>query len=494
MSSPNLVDANITPPVSERHAQLFIDGRWRDASSTFDVVDPATLEVIGTAADGDADDALDALAAACRAADGWASTSAEERGGLLRTAATRIRERADELAQLLTAENGKPLGEARGELLAAARMLDWSAEEGRRANGRVTPTAGAGPGFVLLAPVGPALAITPWNFPASMLIRKVGLALAAGAPLIVKPAEQTPLIATELIRIVHDAGLPDGVLQSITTSRPAEVANALLDDPRLRKVSFTGSTEVGLGLVRRTDTHLRRTSLEMGGHSPAVVFADADLEATATAVVQAKFSNAGQSCIAINRLYVHRSVHDALVELIAKRVRALTVGHGSGDGVTTGPLIDAPSLEKVERHVEDAIAQGAQVVVGGSRWSSDDARLAGSFFEPTVLTGATSSMVISQEETFGPVLPVFAFDEDEDAVEAANATEYGLAAYVFGADLSRLWRAVERLRFGIVGVNEPAPVRPELPFGGVKNSGQEREGGSEGLEAYLEPKAVAVRL
>ncbi|TCO54379.1 NAD-dependent succinate-semialdehyde dehydrogenase [Actinocrispum wychmicini] len=469
---------------------LLVDGEWRPGAAEFEVVDPATLEPVGRVTDGNAQDAMAALDAACAAFDSWRAVTAEERGGYLRRAAAEIRARVDALAALLTSENGKPLGEARGELLGSARMLEWSAEEARRAGGRVLPPGPNGPGMVLKAPVGPALAISPWNFPASMLVRKIGLALAAGSPLIVKPAEQTPLIATELVRILHETGLPAGVLQSITTSRPAEVAGALLADPRLRKVSFTGSTEVGLGLLRGTGAHLRRTSLELGGHSPAIVFADADLAAAAAGVVTAKFFNAGQSCIAINRLYVHRSVHDELLGLIDEKVAALRVGHGAAEGTSIGPLIDQAGLDKVERHVADAVAGGAVVRTGGRRWTD----LKGAFYEPTVLTGADDGMLISREETFGPVLPVYSFDTADEAVTRANATDYGLAAYLFGQELRTLWTAMDRLHFGVIGVNDPAPVRPELPFGGMRDSGQEREGGAEGIEAFLETKAIAIKL
>ncbi len=483
---------DVTPARSA--AQLLIDGQWRDTATTFDVLDPATLEVIGQAADAGSQDALAALDAATLAFDTWRSVTAEERAGYLRAAAAAIRADTESLAALLTSENGKPLGEARGEITGCARMLEWAAEEGRRADGRITPSGAGGPGLVMRSPVGPALAITPWNFPASMLMRKVGLALAAGCPVIAKPAEQTPLIGTELVRIVSESGLPAGVLQSITTSRPNEVVGALLTDTRLRKISFTGSTEVGLGLLRAPGHRLRRTSLEMGGHSPAIVFEDADLEAAAAGVSAAKFANAGQSCIAINRLYVHRSVYDEFLPLLLDKVAALRVGHGAADGTTVGPLIDFPSLDKVERHVADAVKRGATVMAGGQRWTPDSPELTGAFFEPTVLTGVDDTMLVTSEETFGPVLPIAVFESDADALERANATDYGLAAYIFGTDIGRIWRSLDRLDFGVIGVNEPFPVRPELPFGGMKNSGQEREGGSEGIDAYLESKAVSIRL
>ncbi|WP_033296246.1 NAD-dependent succinate-semialdehyde dehydrogenase [Amycolatopsis jejuensis] len=471
-------------------ATLLIDGRWVSAPATFDVVDPASRTVLGQAADAGPGQAQEALTSAAAAFRGWADTDPETRGGYLRAAAAEIRTRQGELATLLSRENGKPLAEANGELAGAARMLEWAAEEGRRAYGRVTPANAAGPGLVLRAPVGPVLAITPWNFPASMLLRKVGLALAAGCPVIAKPAEQTPLIATALLRIVQDTGLPAGVLQSLTTTRPGELVGELLADRRLRKVSFTGSTEVGLGLLRQTGDLLRRTSLEMGGHSPAIVFDDADLEAAAAGVVAGKFFNAGQSCTAVNRLYVHESIKDDLLALIEKKTAALRVGRGDAEGTNVGPLIDEAGLTKVENQVADAVGKGAQVLVGGHR--RDD--LPGHFFEPTVLVDVTPDMLISHEETFGPVLAVSAFATDDEAVELANSTDYGLAAYVFGNDLRRLWRTLDRLDFGVLGVNDPAPVRPELPFGGQKNSGQEREGGAEGIDAYTETKAVALRL
>ncbi|MFC6882263.1 MULTISPECIES: aldehyde dehydrogenase family protein [Actinomadura] len=480
-------------PEDPSTATLLIGGEWRTADATFEVVDPATLEPVARAADAGPREALAALDAACAAFPAWRDTAAEERATALGAAAARIRAGADSLAALMTAENGKPLAEARGEIMSSARMLDWAAEEGRRASGRVTPRAGGGPGLVLRAPVGPALAITPWNFPASMLVRKAGLALAAGCPVIVKPAEQTPLVGTELVRLIAD-GLPPGVLQSITTTRPKDVVDALLADRRLRKVSFTGSTDVGLGLLRSTADHLRRTSLEMGGHSPAIVLDDADLPAAAAGVAAAKFANAGQSCIAVNRLFVQRPVYDAFLPLLLERVAALRPGHGADEGTTLGPLIDFAGLDKVERHVADAVKRGASVAAGGRRWEPPRPGLAGAFYEPTVLTGADDTMLISTEETFGPVLPVYVFDEDGEAVERANATDYGLAAYVFGSGLARVWRTVDRLDFGVVAVNEPFPVRPELPFGGTKNSGQEREGGSEGIDAYLESKSVSMRL
>lgn len=487
----NLPD-DIVALLPEPGATLLIDGVWRRASSTFDVVDPATLGVIGQAADASAVDAREALASTLASYEGWRQEPAEARSARLRAAIAALRENAEALGRLMSIENGKPLHEARSEILRGAAMLEWGIEEGRRVYGRVVPSSANGRGLVIASPVGPALAITPWNFPASMLLRKIGLSLAAGSPVLAKPAEQTPLIAVAVTKILNEQ-LPPGVLNVVTTARPGEVVDAILEDPGLRKVTFTGSTEVGLALARKGGPVLRRVSLELGGHSPAIVFPDADLDAAADAIMAAKFPNAGQSCLAINRLFVHEKVIDALLPLLVDRVAALRVGRGIDEGVTTGPLIDFDGLAKVERHVQDAVDKGASLVAGGTRWQSDDPDLKGAFFEPTILTGVDQSMQIAHEETFGPVLPIYTYAEGEDVIARANATNYGLAAYVFGSDFNQLWDAIERLEFGVVGVNDPMPNRPELPHGGLKNSGQGREGGSEGIEDYIEAKAVAIK-
>lgn len=472
---------------------LLIDGEWRRSRELFDVRDPATLEVIGSAADGTVDEARAAGESAVAAFDGWRGLAAEERSARLRRGLDAIRERSESLARLLSLENGKPVREARGEILRGAAMLEWGIEEGRRVYGRVTPSSSGTRGVVLVSPVGPALVITPWNFPASMLMRKMGLSLSAGSPVIAKPAEQTPLIAVAIAKILNEF-LPAGVVNVVTTSRPGEVVDELMKNPRIRKVTFTGSTEVGLRLLRTPTSILKRVSLELGGHTPAIVFADADVEAAIDSIMMAKFSNAGQSCISINRLFVHSDVRDAVVAGLRARIGRLQIGHGFEEETSIGPLIDANGLEKVERHVADARARGAEVLIGGSRWHPDDDTLRGEFFEPTLLAGVDESMIISKEETFGPVLPVFEFTDDDDVIAQANNTTYGLSAYLFGTDFDVLWDAMERLEFGVIGVNEVMPNRPELPFGGFKNSGQGREGGSEGIEDYVETKAVAIRV
>lgn len=474
---------------------LLIDGEWQAAVNGFDVIDPATTELIGVAADATDDHAHQATAAAARAFAGWRDVDAETRGGYLRRAAAAFRENLPALADILSRENGKPIPQAEAEVLSSARMLEWAAEEGRRAYGRVTPAAAhGGPGFVLTAPVGPTFAISPWNYPMSMIVRKIGLALASGSTVIAKPAKKTPFTSEAAVRLIQDTGLPPGVLQHLTAARSGRLSAAVLADDRIRKVTFTGSTEVGHGLLRANERLARRFSLELGGHAPGIVFSDADLDVAADAIAQVKFVNAGQICIAINRLYVHRSVLEPLVDRLKTRAQALVIGHGVNPATTLGPLIDDDALRKVEEHVDDAVVRGATVVTGGRRWIPDRPELRGAFYEPTILTGVDESMIISREETFGPVLPIFVFDDDDDAIARANDSEFGLASYLFGRDFTRLWRAMNRLEFGVIGVNDPFIVRPDLPFGGLKNSGQEREGGIEGIEAFLEHRAVAMRL
>jgi len=472
---------------------LLINGEWKGTGSSFEVTDPATGEVLATASNGTAAEATAALDAAATAFPAWRATPSETRAELLRAAAAGIRAHLEPLADLMSRENGKPLGEARGELLGSARTLEWSAEEGRRAYGVVPTPAAHGPSLVLKAPVGPTYAIAPWNFPASMYVRKIALALAAGCTIVTKPAALTPLIAVALTKIINDAGLPAGVLGMITTTDSAGVSDAILGDERLRKVTFTGSTRIGLGLGERTRGRLVRQSLELGGHSPAIVLADADIEATAASIVAAKFANNGQSCTAINRVYVPRELEAELVRAVVAGTAKLRLGHGVDEGVTTGPLINGAALEKVERQLDDAVSLGAKIEIGGKRWQPGSPELTGAFFEPTVITNVADDAAVSHEETFGPLLPIYVYDDVSEAIAEANGLEYGLASYLFGRDMQTLWQTLDALDFGVIGVNDPFPVRPELPFGGQKNSGVEREGGSEGIGAYLEPKSVSIR-
>ncbi|MEP6482653.1 MAG: aldehyde dehydrogenase family protein, partial [Rhodoglobus sp.] len=410
-----MTDSLLTGPDG---ATLLIDGEWKGADASFNVRDPATGALLGTAAEATEADAAAALNAAVAAAPVWRAVQVEDRAALLRGAAGRIRADLERLAELMTRENGKPIGESRGEVANCARILEWSGEEARRAGGRVPPPASQGPSLVITSPVGPTLAIAPWNFPGSMYVRKIALALAAGCTVVAKPSDLTPLIAIELSRAIAE-GLPAGTLNVITTTQPAEITSALLADARLRKVSFTGSTRVGLGLGAGDGRLLRRVSLELGGHSPAIVLPGADLDRAAAGIVAAKFANNGQSCTAINRVHVPRADRDERTGRIVERTGALRLGHGLTEGVTTGPLINQAAIDKVSRHVDDARNRGAVVHTGGRPWQPDDTTLTGAFYEPTVLTDVSDDAAIGTEETFGPVLPIYAYDDLDEAIEKA---------------------------------------------------------------------------
>jgi succinate-semialdehyde dehydrogenase/glutarate-semialdehyde dehydrogenase len=472
---------------------LLIGGSWRYADARYEVRNPATGDIVGWADDAGEAEARAAVDAAARAAAHWRSQPAEVRSSILRAAAMAIRADADELALLLTQECGKPVSEARGELMSATAAMDWAAEEGRRADGRLVSIGGGRRGMVVKQPVGITVAISPWNFPASMFLRKIALALAAGCTVVAKPAEQTPLIARALVDRLVAAGCPEGALNLLTTARPDPLVRALLSDPRVAKLSFTGSTEVGLMLLRRADGLLKRVALELGGHAPAIVLPDADIPAAVAGVVASKFRNCGQSCIATNRLYVHASQYGQFCEALLGEVAKLRVGPGTEEGVAVGPLIDEPALRKLEGQVADAVARGAKVLTGGARHTGGDLDR-GWFFQPTVLTDVDERSSLAQQEIFGPVLPIFPYTDEREALARANATSYGLAAYLYGSNLSQLWRMAEELQFGVIGVNDPFPLAPELPFGGMKNSGLGREGGLEGIDGFLETKAVALNV
>ncbi len=471
---------------------LWIGGEWRAAARTFVVRNPATLEAVAAVADAAGEDVRRAADVASRALGAWAATPAPERARVLRRAESLMLERAGALARTLTLEGGKPLAEAQGEIGYAASFLGWFAGEAERVYGRVIPASSASKRLLVLRqPVGVVAAITPWNFPAAMITRKVGPALAAGCTVVLKPAEQTPLTALRIAAILAEAGLPAGVLNVVPTSDPASAGRALLEHPAVRKITFTGSTEVGKYLAREAAASVKRVSLELGGHAPFIVFPDADIAAAVRGAMVSKFRNAGQTCVCANRLYVHRSVAGAFLEALVPLVRALRVGDGMAEGVQIGPLIDARAVAKVEDHVADAVGAGARAVVGGSRPTHLGA---GHFFEPTVLTGATDTMRIMREETFGPVAPVSTFESEEEVLERANAGPHGLAAYLYTNDLSRAWRVTERLDYGIVGLNDPLPSTAQAPFGGLKESGLGREGGVEGMDAFLETKYVSAAL
>jgi succinate-semialdehyde dehydrogenase / glutarate-semialdehyde dehydrogenase len=475
---------------------LYVDGKWAGASSgaVFDVSDPATGEVIGRAADAGAADAERALAAASAAFGGWSRRTAYERADALYRAHAIMTARAEELARLMTREQGKPLRAARNEVSYGADFLLWFAEEAKRVYGTSIPSSRADQRFTVLhQPVGVVAAITPWNYPVSMITRKVGPAVAAGCTVILKPAEQTPLCAVEMFRVFDEAGFPPGVVNLLTTSHPAQASAPLLDSPAVRKLTFTGSTEVGMMLAARAAATMKRVSMELGGHAPFIALQDADISRAAKGAALVKFLNAGQACISPNRIYVHRSRLAEFLDVFAGRVAALKAGSGLTPGVSIGPLIDDHALAKMERHVADATAKGAAVLAGGRRLTHGDLAR-GRFYAPTVLAGVTPAMDIYTEETFGPIAPVIPFDTEEEVITAANDTAYGLASYLYTTDITRATRISEALNFGIIGINDINPTAAAAPFGGTKYSGLGREGGTHGITEYLDTKLIGLSL
>jgi succinate-semialdehyde dehydrogenase / glutarate-semialdehyde dehydrogenase len=469
---------------------LFIGGAWRpsETGATFTVEDPSTREGLAEVADASPADGMQALEAASKAQPSWAAVAPRERSDILRRAYDLLMERQEDLALLMTLEMGKPLAEARGEVAYAAEFFRWFSEEAVRIDGgfSVAPN-GQGRLLLMREPVGPCLLITPWNFPLAMGTRKIGPAVAAGCTMVVKPAEQTPLSILALAGIMQEAGLPDGVLNVVTTSDPAPVIEPMIRDGRARKLSFTGSTAVGRKLLEQCADKVMRTSMELGGNAPFVVFDDADLEVAVEGAVQAKMRNIGEACTAANRFYVHSSVADEFARRLGERMAALPIGRGVDDGVVVGPLIDAAARDKVSSLVDDAVRRGASVVVGGKALDGE-----GYFFPPTVLSNVPQDAQMRHEEIFGPVAPVATFETEDEAVNAANDTEYGLAAYVFTRDLDRALRVCERLETGMIGLNQGLVSNPAAPFGGVKQSGLGREGGRVGIDEFLETKYVAI--
>jgi len=469
---------------------MYINGEWVTAAGakTFDVFNPATGEKVGQVADGGQAEAKTAIDAAAKAFPAWANITAYERSALLYRAWQIMMERQEDLAVTMTTEQGKPLRAARTEVQYGADFLLWYAEEAKRVYGETIPAPRGDQRFMVLhQPVGVVGAITPWNYPVSMITRKVAPALAAGCTIVLKPAEATPLCAVEIFKVLHDVGIPPGVVNLVTGSDPAPIGQEFLDNPAVRKLTFTGSTGVGKMLAKGAAEQMKRISLELGGHAPFLVFDDANPKRAATGASLVKFLNTGQACISPNRIFVHKSLLDPFVEEFVSRVTRLRGGNGLEDGVTVGPLVDDRAVAKVERQVEDAVAKGAKVEAGGHRLI-DDGLDKGHFYAPTVLTGVTPAMTIYREETFGPVAPIITFEDDEEAIAMANDTHYGLAAYVYTRDISRAHRMFERLRFGIVGINDINPTAAAAPFGGMKESGLGREGGREGIAEYLETK------
>ncbi|PZR55402.1 NAD-dependent succinate-semialdehyde dehydrogenase [Xylanimonas oleitrophica] len=476
---------------------LLVDGRWEaaDGGGTFEVVDPATEEVLFDVADATPQDAERALASAARAWPAWRAVPPRERSELLRAVHARLLARADDVAALITAECGKTRAEARAEVVYGADFLRWYAEEAVRFPGlsRTAPAGGARQ-LVQHRPVGPALLITPWNFPIAMATRKIGPALAAGCPVVIKPARLTPMttmLVAEIIRAeLAERGLPTGVVNVIPTSSASDVTGPLLADPRLRKLSFTGSTAVGRTLLQSAAGQVLSSSMELGGNAPFIVFGDAELDAAVDAAVVAKLRNAGQSCVAANRFLVHDSVARKFARQLAERFESLRLGHGSQDGVDLGPLIEASAVDAVDELVADATDRGAQVLTGGERPADLGGR--GYFYRPTVLTGVDPDARAVREEIFGPVAPVVAFGDDEEAIALANDTEYGLAAYACTTSLDRAMRVAEEVEAGMIGINRGMVSDASAPFGGMKQSGLGREGGEAGIEEYLESVYVAL--
>ncbi len=471
---------------------LFIDGQWRPAASggTFPVEDPSTGQVVAEVSDGSAQDAQDALGAAHRAGPAWASTPPRERGEILRRAYQALVDRTEELALVMTLEMGKPLDHSRSEIAYAAEFFRWFSEEAVRVRGDwlVAPD-GRGRLLTMRQPVGSCLFVTPWNFPIAMGTRKIGPALAAGCTVVIKPAALTPLSMLSLARILEDAGLPAGVLNVVTTSSSGRTLEPLYGDGRLRKLSFTGSTEVGRSLYARAAEGVLRISMELGGNAPFLVFADADLDAAVDGAVQAKMRNVGEACTAANRFHVESEVAGEFSRRLAERLEAMKVGRGTEAGVEVGPLVDEATRDKVDELVRDAVGRGAEVLTGGEAISGP-----GHFYRPTVLGSVPGGSRLLSEEVFGPVAPVVSFETEEEAVRAANDTEFGLVAYVYTSDLKRAIRVIEGLETGMVGLNRGLVSNPAAPFGGVKSSGIGREGGREGIEEYLETKYVAIDL
>jgi succinate-semialdehyde dehydrogenase / glutarate-semialdehyde dehydrogenase len=472
--------------------QLFIGGEWRDATGggTLPVEDPSTAEALCEIADGTPEDAVSALDAASEAQAEWAKHPPRERAEILRRAFQKMVERTDELALLMTLEMGKTIGESKAEIAYAAEFFRWFSEEAVRIEGRyAVPPTGAGRMLTMKQPVGPCILITPWNFPMAMGTRKIGPAVAAGCTMVIKPAQQTPLSMLALAQILEESGLPDGVLNVVTSSSSGSVMAPLISDPRARKLSFTGSTEVGRKLIEQSAEQILRVSMELGGNAPFLVFEDADVDAAVEGALVAKMRNIGEACTAANRFHVSEPVAGEFAEKLASRMEAMKVGRGTEEGVEVGPLIDGTQREKVQGLVEDALGKGAKALVGAEKVHGP-----GYFYRPTVLDDVPRDATLLKEEIFGPVAPVASFGSEEDAVSAANDTEYGLVAYVYTNDLKRALRVCEGLQTGMVGLNQGMVSNASAPFGGIKHSGFGREGGIEGIEEYLDTKYVAINL
>jgi len=469
--------------------KAYINGQWVEADnqSTLSVTNPATGELIGTVPNMGVAETRRAIDCANAALPAWRSKTAKDRARILRKWFDLIMKNQEALAQLMTAEQGKPLAESRGEIAYGAAFIEWFGEEAKRIYGETIPAHAADKRLIVIKQaIGVCAAITPWNFPSAMITRKVGPALAAGCTIVLKPASQTPFSALALCQLAEEAGIPPGVFSCVTGSA-SEIGGELSSNPMVRKLSFTGSTEIGKLLLAQCATTVKKTSMELGGNAPFIVFDDADIDAAVRGAITSKYRNAGQTCICANRIMVQDSIYDHFVEKFAKSVSAFKVGNGAEAGTVIGPLIDERALNKVEDQVKDAIQKGGKVEIGGKRHA-----LGGSFYEPTVISGATKDMLAFREETFGPLAPIFKFSSEAEAIAMANDTEFGLAAYFYAQNIGRIWRVAEALEYGMVGINEGLITSEVAPFGGVKESGLGREGSQHGIEDYLELKYLCI--
>jgi len=474
--------------------EAFIGNQWVKSSSgaSFPINNPATDEIIAQVANLGVADAQKAIAAADQALPQWKGLTGKERAGIMRKWFDLILQNKDDLAILMTLEQGKPLTESTGEVVYGASFIEWYAEEAKRVSGTIPTTVWGDKRFMVLKqPVGVCVAITPWNFPNAMITRKIAPAMAAGCTIVIKPAEQTPLSALALAELALRAGIPAGVVNIITADANQSIAigKTLCASPTVRHLSFTGSTEVGRILMEQCAPTVKKLGLELGGHAPFIVFEDADIDAAVAGAIASKYRNSGQTCVCANRIYVHKKIHAAFVEKFTKAVQAIKVGNGMEAGISQGPLIDQAALAKVERHIADALSKGAKLVIGGKPSS-----LGGTYYEPTILDNVTSDMLITYEETFGPVAPIITFESDEEVVKLANNSQYGLASYFYSRDIGRIWKVAEALEYGMVGVNSGILANEVVPFGGVKQSGLGREGSVFGMDEYLELKYVCITL
>ena len=469
--------------------KCFVNGLWTDSQSgkTIEVNNPATMEIVGKVPNFTAEETKSAIDHADKAFQSWKNTTAKERSIILKKWSDLIIEHVDDLAKIMTIEQGKPLAEAKGEILMGASYIEFYAEEAKRVYGDIIPDPRPGKRIVIIKqPVGVVGAITPWNFPNSMITRKCAAALAVGCTTVVKPASQTPFSALAVAELAKAAGFPDGVFNVVTGSAK-EIGMELTKNPKIKKISFTGSTEVGKILMEQSASTVKKLSMELGGHAPFIVFEDANIDEAVTGALQSKFRNSGQTCICTNRLFIHEKVYDSFLEKFTNEVKKIKVGNGLNDGIVSGPLIDKSSLDKVIDHVQDAVNTGAKIAVGGEVHS-----LGGNFYQPTVLSNVSTEAKITFEETFGPVAPLYKFSSDDEVIKMANDTPYGLASYFYSRDIGRIWKVAEALEYGIVSINNGLPTIPEIPFGGVKESGMGREGSRYGLDDYLIIKYISM--